>query len=205
MADYNSSLTGEQIEQTLLGAVLCNKTQLLTEAQKAKARKNIGAGTSDSGLKILGYYATVDQMESSVNNPKAGDAYAVGSAAPYDIYIWDAVHKVWVNNGNIRGADGEDADLSACEPRKLWFKNVHVLPSVYAADTTYADFKYRVSVALEGVNSTMIPCVTLDAPEAICGVFAPVADCYDGGVYLYANAVLDYEVIVPTIICWVGT
>ena len=204
MADYNSSLTGEQIEQTLLGAVLSNKSQFSTEEQKAQARKNIGAGTSDSGLKILGYYATAEQLETSVTDPKAGDAYAVGTAAPYDIYIWDAVHRSWVNNGNIRGADGKDADLSDAEPMKHKFTDVRIAPSAYIADDTYPDFPFRAAIPLEGINETMTPCVTFDVAEAIGGMFAPVAECYNGGVYIYAESAPNYEIIIPTIICWEG-
>lgn len=204
MADFNSSLTGEQIEQTLLGAVLSNKDQRLTEEQKAQARKNIGAGTSDSGLKILGYYATADQLGTSVSGPKAGDAYAVGTVEPYDIYIWDAVHRIWVNNGNIRGADGKDADLSDAEPKKHKFTDVRIAPSSYDADATYPDFPFRAAIPLDGINETMTPWVAFDVAEAIGGLFAPVADCYNGGVYIYAESALNYEVIIPTIICWEG-
>lgn len=204
MADFNSSLTGEQIEQTLLGAVLSNKAQRLTEEQKAQARKNIGAGTSDSGLKILGYYATADQLGTSVFGPKAGDAYAVGTVEPYDIYIWDAVHRIWVNNGNIRGADGKDADLSDAEPKKHKFTDVRIAPSSYDADATYPDFPFRAAIPLDGINETMTPCVAFDVAEAIGGLFAPVAECYNGGVYIYAESALNYEIIVPTIICWEG-
>ena len=204
MADYNSSLTGDQIEQTLLGAVLSNKEQRLTEEQKAQARKNIGAGTSDSGLRILGYYPTADQMAASVANPKAGDAYAVGIAAPYDIYIWDAVHHSWVNNGNIRGADGKDAELSDAEPMKHKFTDVRIVPAAYVADETYPDFPFRAAIPLDGINETMTPCVTFDVAEAIGGMFAPVASCYNGGVYIYAESAPNYEIIIPTIICWEG-
>ena len=204
MADFNSSLTGEQIEQTLLGAVLSNKAQRLTEEQKAQARKNIGAGTSDSGLKILGYYETLYNLKVAVLFPKAGDAYAVGPEAPYDIYIWDAVHRIWVNNGNIRGADGKDANLSDAEPKKHKFTDVRIAPSSYDADATYPDFPFRVAIPLDGINETMTPCVAFDVAEAIGGLFAPVAECYNGGVYIYAESALNYEIIIPTIICWEG-
>lgn len=204
MADYNSSLTGQQIEDVLTGAVVYNKMLVLTEEQKERARKNIGAGTSDTGLKILGYYATADAMAAAVLRPKAGDAYAVGTAAPYDIYIWDAVHRTWVNNGNIRGADGINADLSDAEPKKHKFTNVRIAPTAYVADDTYPDFPYKVAIALDGINETMVPDVSFAVDEAIGGVFSPVAECYTGGVYVYAESALTYEVIIPTIICWEG-
>lgn len=59
------------------------------------------------GLQILGYYDTADALAAGVTNPEAGDAYGVGTAEPYDIYVWDALHAVWVNNGAIQGPQGE--------------------------------------------------------------------------------------------------
>ena len=135
-ADFHSKYTGEQIEEILDGAVLDNRykqasavqrarartnigatademqvvsfalSQELTKDQKAIARKNIGAGSSDIGLVIKGYVNTVDELQEIVG--KDGEAYGVGSAYPYDIYIWDSYRDIWVNNGNIRGADGKD-------------------------------------------------------------------------------------------------
>lgn len=57
------------------------------------------------GLVILGNYATVSALEAAVTNPERGDAYGVGSAAPYDVYIWNG--SAWVNWGVIEGAPGE--------------------------------------------------------------------------------------------------
>ena len=42
--------------------------------------------------------------------PEDGAAYGVGAAAPYDIYVWDAVGKQWVNNGAIQGPKGDTGD-----------------------------------------------------------------------------------------------
>jgi hypothetical protein len=36
------------------------------------------------------------------------------------------------------------------------------------------------------------------------GNFAPVAETYNGGVYLYASDVPEADVTVPVIICWKG-
>ena len=66
-------------------------------------------GDTGSGFKVLGYFATVDALSSTVTAPNVGDAYGVGSSNPYDIYIYDAV-KGWVNNGPLQGAKGEKGD-----------------------------------------------------------------------------------------------
>ena len=62
------------------------------------------------GITILGYYASAAALQAAVPSPAAGDTYGIGSAAPYDIYIWDAVNSRWVNNGSIQGAKGEKGD-----------------------------------------------------------------------------------------------
>ena len=64
-------------------------------------------GETGSGFKVLGYYATKSALSAAVTNPAAGDAYGVGTADPYDIYIWDGVNRKWVNNGILQGAKGE--------------------------------------------------------------------------------------------------
>lgn len=59
-------------------------------------------GDTGSNFTILGYFDTLAALQAAVPNPKAGYAYGVGTAAPYDIYIWDSVHSKWVNNGNLQ-------------------------------------------------------------------------------------------------------
>ena len=65
-------------------------------------------GETGKGLKILGYFVTASALSAGVSNPEAGDAYGVGSAAPYDIYMWDASAKKWVNNGSLQGVKGDN-------------------------------------------------------------------------------------------------
>lgn len=74
-----------------------------TGAQGQKGEK----GETGSGFKVLGYYATESALSSAVTNPAAGDAYGIGTAEPYDIYIWDGVNRKWVNNGALQGAKGD--------------------------------------------------------------------------------------------------
>ena len=64
-------------------------------------------GETGKGFKVLGYYASAAALASAVANPEAGDAYGVGTAEPYDIYIWDGVGSKWVNNGALQGAQGD--------------------------------------------------------------------------------------------------
>lgn len=90
----------------------------------------------------------------------------------------------------------------AVELKKLMFTNTTVAASSFLADATYTDYPYRAAVALTGVISGMVPEVIFGLNDAISGVFAPVAETYNGGIYLYANGVPSAAITIPTIICW---
>lgn len=55
------------------------------------------------GLSILGRYASLTALQQAVQDKQAGDAYAVGTEPPYNIYIWDGRNAQWVDNGKIDG------------------------------------------------------------------------------------------------------
>ncbi len=90
------------------------------------------------------------------------------------------------------------------EQRRLQFANVVVAAANFTVETTptYADFPYRAAVALAGVLAAMTPEVVFGVAEATSGSFAPVAACYDGGVYVYASEALSAAITIPTIILW---
>lgn len=67
-------------------------------------------GETGAGFLVKGYYAAVSALEASVQSPAVGDAYGVGKAEPYDIYIFDGVTGSWVNNGPLQGARGEKGE-----------------------------------------------------------------------------------------------
>ena len=90
------------------------------------------------------------------------------------------------------------------EMRKLQFNNTVVARSAFVEGTAYADYPFRAAVALDGVLSSMIPEVIFSIGDATDGVFAPVAETYNGGVYLYATNAPESDVMVPVIICWKG-
>lgn len=101
----------------------------------------------------------------------------------------------------------ELADIEAgvgVELRKLQFNNVTVPKSSFIEDSTYSDYPYRAAIALDGVISSMIPEVILGLVDATDGNFAPVAQSYNGGVYLYAADKPEGNIVIPTIICWKG-
>ena len=74
-------------------------------------------GDMGQGFVVKGYYATATALAAAVTAPAAGDAYGVGTAAPYDIYIWDGVNSTWVNNGALQGAKGDPGPQGPTGPQ----------------------------------------------------------------------------------------
>lgn len=74
-------------------------------------------GDTGTGFTVKGYYGSVSALQASVKNPEVGDAYGVGAAAPYDIYIYDGVTNAWVNNGPLQGAKGDKGDQGEQGPK----------------------------------------------------------------------------------------
>lgn len=281
-----------------------NAKQALLLAQAVKEMADAGAFDGEPGTNFapLGYYPTLSELEANVVDPTPGDVYGVGSAAPYDIYSWDGVNLVWVNNGPIQGAagdkgedgavfipavdangniswtnngglenpatrnirgpagptgnkgeDGEGAYEKAQEAgytgteatfyqaltampyhnarhlpdgadpivvqtgniadgavtkaklasdaKNLSFANKTVAASSWSSDSTYADYAYRAAVACSGVSEEHFPIVVFSPADVLGGSFAPVAESYSGGVYIYAASKPAAAVTIPSIVC----
>lgn len=94
-------------------------------------------GETGQGFVVKGKYDSLELLQSSVPAPSAGDAYGVGTAEPYNIYIYDGVSSTWVDYGQLQGAKGDKGDAF-----------------------TYADFTPTQLEALKGENGVS-PTVTL--------------------------------------------
>lgn len=88
------------------------------------------------------------------------------------------------------------------QPARLTFTNKTVATSAWVADSTYSDYPYRAAVACAGVTAESFADVVLGPEDAAGGNFAPVCMAYAGGLYLYAKAVPDAALTIPTIIVW---
>lgn len=62
-------------------------------------------GRVTGGFIILGFFDSLTGLQNAISAPDIGDAYAVGTAAPYDIYVRDS--SSWVNIGPLQGEKGE--------------------------------------------------------------------------------------------------
>ena len=110
----------------------------------------------------------------------------------------------------LKSIQNELADLEAgtgVELKKIQFNNVSVPVSAFVTDATYEEqgYGYRAAVALDGVIDSMVPEIVFSLADAIGGNYAPVAETYNGGVYLYASDVPENDVVISTIICWRGS
>lgn len=98
--------------------------------------------------------------------------------------------------------DGTDAaSKDYVDAARLIFQNVQVNPSDFAPDAAYADYPYKADISLPNVRATMIP-------EAVFPVvdfaLAPVCESYNGGVSVWADAVPEKVLTIPTMILWRG-
>lgn len=75
-------------------------------------------GDTGKGFKVLGYYGTKAALDAAQKaTAAAGDAYGVGTAEPYDIYIFDGITGEFINNGPLQGAKGDKGATGAQGPK----------------------------------------------------------------------------------------
>lgn len=65
-----------------------------------RTARDTGAFTG-RGLTILGRVAAESDL-ASVASPQTGDAWAVGDAPPYRIFVYDGLHGTWVDHGTLQ-------------------------------------------------------------------------------------------------------
>lgn len=78
-------------------------TYTITYTDATTSTFTVQNGKNGSGFSPKGIVASASALPS---NPTAGDAYFVGSAAPYDVYVYDATAG-WTNIGAINGIKGD--------------------------------------------------------------------------------------------------
>ena len=108
-----------------------------------------------------------------------------------------------IGDGWIGAFQDVDARVSVLEgTTKLILTNTIVDISAFVEDVTYPDYPYRAEIAIDGVISAtnMIPDVYFGLDDIMSGLYAPVADTYDGGIYIYASSIPEEMVVIPTII-----
>lgn len=165
-------------------------TQTYIAQQKALWDAFFGSVSEDIGL-----------IDGSVTTSKlANQAVTADKLAP-DSVTTDKLVSNAVTTGKLANRS-VTADKLASDAIKLLFTNVSVSAASFVPDSTYADYPYRASIALSGVTTAMIPEVVFGLSAIANNSFAPVAECYNGGVYIYAADAPETAISIPTIICW---
>ena len=87
---------------------LDNKAGLALQKAAAVEAAAENGDFDGKNFQILGYYSDLEALEAAEQSPEAGDAYGIGTEAPFEIYVFDGVSEQWVNNGSIQGLRGEN-------------------------------------------------------------------------------------------------
>lgn len=167
---------------------------------------------SDSSAAAISLYTLWDQLQRNTTGNKTGvvrspgtNKFSVGTVQTSDLGA-AVVTGEKLAAGAVQAAhiakDAVTAQKLAADAVKLTFTNTTVEAASFAADETYGDFPYRAAVPLTGAAETMTPEVVFGVTDAMSGTFAPVAESYAGGVYIYAAELPSAAVTIPTILLW---
>lgn len=167
---------------------------------------------SDSSAAAISLYTLWDQLQRNTTGNKTGvvrspgtNKFSVGTVQTSDLGA-AVVTGEKLAAGAVQAAhiakDAVTAQKLAADAVKLTFTNTVVEAASFAADETYGDFPYRAAVALTGAAEAMTPEVVFGVTDAMSGTFAPVAESYAGGVYIYAAELPSAAVTIPTILLW---
>ena len=213
LADSGTQVPGgtwqETVPQMVPGQYLWTR---LTISQEGGAPKTVFIVSSVGAEQVLsgGGVASVNQVLPDANGNVALTAEQIGAlpltggtmtGALSLVSPTAAVHgatKGYVDNA----LSAVEATAATSERGKKKFVNIAVAATDFVADSTYADYPYRAAIALSGVTASMIPEVVLPVAALMERSFAPVAACYSGGVYIYADGKPSGTITIPTIFCW---
>ncbi|MBR5302822.1 MAG: hypothetical protein IKU38_08310 [Clostridia bacterium] len=80
-------------------------------ANDAAAAAN--AAAQSANFVVIGHYDTLAQLQTAHPTGNRGDAWAIGTAEPYAVYIWDVDAKAWKSIGQLQGAQGAQGPTGA--------------------------------------------------------------------------------------------
>ena len=110
-------------------------------------------GNTGEGFRLADQFDSFAELEAAVPEPEAGSAYGVGTAPPYDVYIY-APSLGWVNHGPLQGAKGDpgpQGETGEQGPRGIPGETgPQGPPGEHGAAFTYADFTAEQLEALRG-------------------------------------------------------
>ena len=120
-------------------------------------------------------------------------------------YDYAADDTTFEPTSTITSTNVQDAIVEV-DAKTLTFGAQTVETTAWASDTTYSEqgYGFRASVPLSGVATSYIPDVTFAMADAVSGNLAPLADTYDGGLYIYAKDQPTATVNIASVVCIKG-
>ena len=186
---FQSELFASEMDAAWLHNIRYDKDQDLSEAQKAKARNNMGAASFGSILKILGHYNTVEELQSNAEQ-NVGDAYSVGTAVPYKLYIFDGLSDSWLDYGFIRSQDISSRSIqNVAVPVSAWTQETDVL----------VGYSYKAQIALADSSVECFPIVVFESEQAFSGDFASIAFAVAGYVEIFTKTIPTKDINVAAV------
>lgn len=104
-------------------------------------------------------------------------------------------------NSDILQNGAVTSDKLAAETKPMSFAQKTVDVSEWREDSTYEDFLYKAAVACEGVTAKHFPTIVFYPADATSGNFAPVAESFANGIYIYAKSKPAETLTIPQIVC----
>lgn len=177
-----------------------------TAAETARTAAETARATAESA-RSTGYTALEGRLDAAIDD--ADDIVAALETEAAAITGLGAVNGIVRANGEgavcTATADTDyatPASVAAKCDKPLRMTAVSVPAADFVSDTTYADYPYRAAVAVTGATASMMPEVTFSLTDAVGGILAPVAEAYDGGVYIYASEAPAAAVTIATVTVW---
>lgn len=129
----------------------------------------------------------------------------IDSISDDDLQLWDSAYQKAHEHSNKNVLDDISGDdVAAWRGQILTKSNLSVPVASWCEDATYEDYPYRAGIECTGVTQAYVPTVNLALHEAISGIFAPVAECTNDTVYIYASEIPEADITIPSIVCVKG-
>lgn len=121
------------------------------------------------------------------------------------ISLLDEVDKNTENISRLQDDISEIAERVCIAENELldhvyMFINKTVKSTDWENDTTYMDYPYKAVISIAGADEDYVATVVFDVEQATSGMFAPVVKTAKESVIIYANALPDSDIIIPTIL-----
>ena len=136
-------------------------------------------------------------------------ACKTGDQLSGDFYLQGTLD--FMDGGKVTGVpdpllSSDAANKAYVDSKMLVFTGKTVATSAWTSNTTYSaqGYGFRAAVACTGVTASHRPDVAFSCADAVGGNFAPVADSYAGGVYIYCKTKPTATVTIPSIVCVKG-